>query len=68
MESELQGNLRDRVSLDGEHNVENELHVVLVEAMDEQVFRRRSIVVDCVRAAEETGRNEAMANRHTGSE
>jgi len=55
MELATREDLRGLESLeDEEHNVEKVF--VFGQAMEEEAFRRRGIVVDCWRTADETGR------------
>ena len=46
--------LQDGVKGDGEHNVDSGLHV-LDDAIDEEIFNRRGMAIDCLRTAGDNG-------------
>jgi hypothetical protein len=50
------GDLREEIDLDCEDNVGKELHV-LDEATNCEALRKRGAAVDCLRTAEQTGRD-----------
>ena len=46
--------LQDGIKGDGEHNVDSGLHV-LDDAIDEEIFNRRGMAIDCLRTAGDNG-------------